>query len=70
MITANELEKKIIKMKRTAFIPYLMRKNYIKKEARCKKCTTMMKLCAYKRNIDKCVWRCTNKCCEDYLKYF
>jgi triacylglycerol esterase/lipase EstA (alpha/beta hydrolase family) len=70
MSTANKLDKKIIKMKRIKFINFLMKKKLIKKKMSCKLNQVMMKLCKYRRSIDKFAWRCINKNCKDYTKYF
>ncbi|KAG0430428.1 hypothetical protein DMUE_5661 [Dictyocoela muelleri] len=49
---------------------YLFYNNYLHKEYFCSKCHKSCVLRQYKRNIDFHDWRCMNKTCINYKKYF
>lgn len=52
------------------FINILMSNNIIKRSQFCSSCNIPMKLVEYTRNNDKVAWRCMNKICCNYKKYF
>ncbi|KCZ80143.1 hypothetical protein H312_02445 [Anncaliia algerae PRA339] len=66
----SKFEDFLIKNDEKTILYYLMELNLIKRELICLKCCVATKLVKYTRNIDKFAWRCLNKDCGDYKKYF
>ncbi|KCZ82174.1 hypothetical protein H312_00452 [Anncaliia algerae PRA339] len=69
-LIVDEFEREIIKLKDVDQARYLMEKKFLSKEYTCQICKSHTKLSSYTRNVDLWVWRCMNRACKDYLKYF
>lgn len=47
-----------------------MENSFLHKEKQCEKCQKFLKMVKYTRNVDKYAWRCMQKTCVEYKKYF
>ncbi|KAG0423924.1 hypothetical protein DMUE_6117 [Dictyocoela muelleri] len=70
MNTPNSFEIYILSLDRANFLEFLMCHRYIKNEVICGSCSVHMVLKHYTRNIDGFAWRCMNRDCRSYSKYF
>ncbi|KAG0435254.1 hypothetical protein DMUE_4809 [Dictyocoela muelleri] len=70
MMNIKKIREKIYTNTAREFVEYLMRENLLKKSKICSLCKVSNVLVLYKRNIDECAWRCMNKLCRAYKKYF
>ena len=66
----SELTEKLYTFSQKELITYCMEKSFIPREQCCRKCTSPMHFVAYKRNIDEYAWRCMQRDCSSYKKYF
>ncbi|KAG0438240.1 hypothetical protein DMUE_3209, partial [Dictyocoela muelleri] len=70
MITCGEWEEICVKMDSKEFISFLMMESLLPNFFICPSCNSSCNLVSYTRNRDLVAWRCMNRNCKSYKKYF